>query len=593
MAEIAQYLGTGKRKTSVARVILRPGDGKTWINGRTLEDYFPRASHRTAALGPLQDRRCRGHVRPPRPGPRRRHQRPGRRGPSRDRPCARRGRPRASRGAEAGGLPHARRPPGGAQEGRPAQGAQGAAVLEAITTRPEGEAPFPPARDPRPVRAAINPMARTHSARTHFGTDGVRGIVGDTLTLDLVERLGRAATVWGGRGRVFVGRDTRGSGPALEEAVVAGITSAGGIAVLGGVLPTPAVALLAQDLGLVLSASHNPPEYNGVKLFDAEGHKLADEDEEAVEALLDAPAVGGGSVETAGDAVVGYVEHVAGALRHRPPRPSDRCRLRERCLLGDRARRLRAARRRRDDDRGHARRVEHQRRLRSDRSRLAAGGRPDRCATTSASPSTVTAIACSPSTRSGAALDGDQILAVLALDLGVDTVAVTTMTNLGFHRLMAEHGIRVLTTDVGDRHVLAALRASRGGARRRAVGSRDLAGRARDGRRAGRCAPSLPGARRPLPGRGSRGDAAAAAGETRTFRSPGRGCPPRSSPRWSGSTTSLRAGAGSSFAPPARSLSSAFSSRRRTSGKRRNCVVASPISSGSNRGRRQARPRLE
>jgi small subunit ribosomal protein S9 len=54
MADIAQYLGTGKRKTSVARVILRPGDGKTWINGRTLEDYFPRASHRTSALGPLK-----------------------------------------------------------------------------------------------------------------------------------------------------------------------------------------------------------------------------------------------------------------------------------------------------------------------------------------------------------------------------------------------------------------------------------------------------------------------------------------------------------------------------------------------------------
>ena len=127
-------------------------------------------------------------------------------------------------------------------------------------------------------------------ARTHFGTDGVRGIVGETLTLDLVERLGRAATTWAGRGRVFVGRDTRGSGPALEEALVRGIVSAGGIAVLGGVLPTPAVALLAQDLGVVLSASHNPPEYNGVKLFDAEGHKLSDADEEAIEALLDAPA---------------------------------------------------------------------------------------------------------------------------------------------------------------------------------------------------------------------------------------------------------------------------------------------------------------
>ena len=134
-------------------------------------------------------------------------------------------------------------------------------------------------------------------ARTHFGTDGVRGIVGETLTLDLVEGLGRASTAWAGRGRVFVGRDTRGSGPALEEAVVRGIVSAGGIAVVGGVLPTPAVALLAQDLGIVLSASHNPPEYNGVKFFDAEGHKLSDADEEAIEAFLDAPAGNGGSVE--------------------------------------------------------------------------------------------------------------------------------------------------------------------------------------------------------------------------------------------------------------------------------------------------------
>ena len=128
-------------------------------------------------------------------------------------------------------------------------------------------------------------------ARAHFGTDGVRGIVGETLTLDLVERFGRAATMWAGRGRVFVGRDTRSSGPALEQAVTRGIVSAGGTAVLAGVLPTPAVALLAQDLGIVLSASHNPPEYNGIKFFDAEGHKLADEDQEAIEALLDAPGL--------------------------------------------------------------------------------------------------------------------------------------------------------------------------------------------------------------------------------------------------------------------------------------------------------------
>ena len=71
--------------------------------------------------------------------------------------------------------------------------------------------------------------------------------------------------------------------------------------------------------------------------------------------------------------------------------------------------------------------------------------------------STATATGCSPSTREGNALDGDQIIAILALDLGVDTVVVTTMTNLGFHRLMEERGIRVVTTDVGDRYVLEAL----------------------------------------------------------------------------------------------------------------------------------------
>src|SRR4029077_3591118 len=100
----------------------------------------------------------------------------------------------------------------------------------------------------------------------------------------------RASTLWSGRGRVFVGRDTRGSGPELEEAFARGVASAGGSAVLGGVLPTPAVALLALDLGVVISASHNPPEYNGVKFFDRDGRKLTDEAEEEIEALLDAPS---------------------------------------------------------------------------------------------------------------------------------------------------------------------------------------------------------------------------------------------------------------------------------------------------------------
>ena len=135
--------------------------------------------------------------------------------------------------------------------------------------------------------------------RRWFGTDGVRGVVGEALTPELVEQLGRAATLWSGRGRVLVGRDTRGSGPALEAALTRGIVDAGGTAVLGGILPTPAVALLSQDLGLVVSASHNPPEYNGVKVFDREGHKLTDADELEIEALVGAPGPGGGSVEHA------------------------------------------------------------------------------------------------------------------------------------------------------------------------------------------------------------------------------------------------------------------------------------------------------
>src|SRR4051812_39669606 len=134
-------------------------------------------------------------------------------------------------------------------------------------------------------------------ARNYFGTDGVRGIVGETITIDLVERLGRAATLWSGRGRVFIGRDTRASGVELEEAFARGVVSAGGTAVLAGVPPTPAVALLALDLGVVISASHNPPEYNGVKFFDRDGQKLTDAAEEEIEAHLDAASPGGGAID--------------------------------------------------------------------------------------------------------------------------------------------------------------------------------------------------------------------------------------------------------------------------------------------------------
>src|SRR5438874_11566740 len=147
-------------------------------------------------------------------------------------------------------------------------------------------------------------------ARSYFGTDGVRGIVGEFVTADLVERLGKASALWSGRGRVFVGRDTRASGQELAEAFARGVASAGGVAVLGGVVPTPAVALLRLDLGVVISASHNPPEYNGVKFFDRDGRKLSDAAEEEIEALFDAPAPGGGEMDRVGVAVDSYLERV-------------------------------------------------------------------------------------------------------------------------------------------------------------------------------------------------------------------------------------------------------------------------------------------
>ncbi len=294
-------------------------------------------------------------------------------------------------------------------------------------------------------------------ARQYFGTDGVRGVVGETLTADLVERLGKAASVWCGRGRIFVGRDTRGSGPELEEAFARGIVSAGGTAVLAGVLPTPAVALLGLDLAAVISASHNPPEYNGVKLFDRDGRKLTDAAEEEIEGLLDSPAPGGGEVARVEVAADSYLEHVL----ERFGADLTGLRIAVDCANGAYA--------------GLAPQAFEQ--LGAEVTTI--GNEPDGtninvgCGATDLSllSDTVRAGGLDLGVafdgdgdrmlavdERGEPVDGDQILAVLALDLGVDGVAVTTMTNLGFHRLMEERGIRVVVTDVGDRYVLEALR---------------------------------------------------------------------------------------------------------------------------------------
>src|SRR5438034_8033826 len=282
--------------------------------------------------------------------------------------------------------------------------------------------------------------------RRYFGTDGVRGIVGKDLTPELVERLGKAATLWSKGGRVFVGRDTRGSGPELEEAFARGVVQAGGNAVLAGVLPTPAVALLALDLGVVISASHNPPEYNGVKLFDRDGHKLTDTQEEEIEALLDAPERGGGEIDRVGVATDSYLEHILerfgsdlsglrigvdcanGAYSEIAPKAfeqlganvetignePDGTNINVDCGATD-LRALQDLVKRERLDLG-----------------VAFDGDGDRMLAVDGN---------------GDVVDGDQIVALLALHLQVPSVTVTPMANLGFHELMSERGIETHVTE--------------------------------------------------------------------------------------------------------------------------------------------------
>ena len=122
-----------------------------------------------------------------------------------------------------------------------------------------------------------------------FGTDGVRGIANTELSPDIAFKLGQAAVSFLGP-TIVIGKDTRISGDMLEASLAAGIMSMGGSALLAGIVPTPAIALLTRELradgGLVISASHNPPEYNGIKFFDAKGLKLPDEKEANIEAFV-------------------------------------------------------------------------------------------------------------------------------------------------------------------------------------------------------------------------------------------------------------------------------------------------------------------
>ena len=302
-----------------------------------------------------------------------------------------------------------------------------------------------------------------------FGTDGVRGVAGSELTAELVLALGRAAARVLGGDRFAIGLDTRRSGPVLEAALAAGLAAEGADVELLGIVPTPAVAWWSATQGIpaaVISASHNPWRDNGVKLFAAGGTKLPDDVEERIEAELHLTHEGRadlGLVRPVADAAEGYAEHLVASL---DGRRLDGMRLVVDCANGAASVVAPAVLRALgaevevlsaspdgtniNDGCGSTHPEALQRRVVEvgAEAGLAFDGDADR----------VLAV-----DHEGGLVDGDHMIALCAIDLAARgflkdrAVVVTVMTNLGFRLAMAEHGIRVVETKVGDRYVLEAL----------------------------------------------------------------------------------------------------------------------------------------
>ena len=314
-----------------------------------------------------------------------------------------------------------------------------------------------------------------------FGTDGVRGVANrEPLTPEFAYRLGRVAAAYlaargpqeAGRPAILVGRDTRLSGPLLEQALVAGVLSTGVDALVAGVVPTPAVAALTRSLaatgGVVLSASHNPFEDNGIKLFSAEGGKLPDDWEDGIAARLDGPdsaprptGAGVGRLRPVARAEARYLGILRGVL---PPALDLRgFRL---CLDCAHGATYRVAPRlfralgaevhalgvrptgTNINDRTGALYPERLRaRVRAVRATvgLAFDGDGDRLITVD---------------ETGEIRDGDHLLAILARALQASgtlrggVVVSTVMANLGLERALTEVGVGMVRTPVGDRYVL-------------------------------------------------------------------------------------------------------------------------------------------
>jgi len=317
--------------------------------------------------------------------------------------------------------------------------------------------------------------------RKLFGTDGVRGEAGTFLTAELALSLGRAATesLEVERPQVLIVRDTRESGPMLESALAAGVAEAGGEALCAGVLPTPAAAVLVRKLGLdlaaVVSASHNPFKDNGIKFFGANGSKLDDATEARIEAHLEERVDGldRAAAQTATAVGFGQVRELAGgeedylrALQAAFPLDLSGVRVALDCANGA-TYRVGPAIFERLGAEVEAIAVEPDGRNINDG--CGSTHLDNLAAHVASSGATVGFAFDGDGDRvlavdgEGRAHDGDELIALLARgqaargELG-GGVAVTVMSNYGFHQAMGDAGIEVATTKVGDRYVLDELR---------------------------------------------------------------------------------------------------------------------------------------
>lgn len=312
-----------------------------------------------------------------------------------------------------------------------------------------------------------------------FGTDGVRGVANSELTPELAFRLGRAATYHFGQEHgnpvLIIGRDTRLSGQMLEAALAAGICSAGGQAILVGVVPTPAVAFLTHHLGaqagVVISASHNPYPDNGIKFFAQNGYKLPDAVEDQLEALVLAatdslPRPTGsevGQIIHRPDLIQQYIDYAVGTVTE----TFKNLKIVIDCANGAAFEAAPSVYRRLGatvvslHDMPDGININHhcgsthleslQQAVLQEKADLgiAHDGDADRCLFVD---------------ENGEVVDGDQMMTICALDfmrqgkLKDNTLVATVMSNIGLHQAMKKAGIRVEVTAVGDRYVLEAMR---------------------------------------------------------------------------------------------------------------------------------------